>query len=56
MTEQEIEQFKQQVLAKLREGIELAEAIGEREKLKEFTSEYERVETDDVYFRGRYLE
>ncbi len=56
MTEPEIIKFHQQVLLKLQEAIELTTMLGDEEKLKEYKTEYERVKSDDKYFRERYLE
>jgi len=55
MSEEEIKKFHTQVLLKLQEGIELATMLGEEAKVAEFKTEYEKVKSDDKYFRERYL-
>lgn len=55
MSEEEIRKFHTEVLLKLQEGIELATMLGEEAKLNEFKAEYEKVKSDDKYFRERYL-
>jgi hypothetical protein len=55
MSEEEIRKFHTQVLLKLQEGIELATMLGEEAKVNEFKAEFEKVQSDNKYFRDRYL-